>query len=831
MNKELLLIILLFINPYFIKGTNVDKCSEHFESIIGPKCSGIFDAESDYKCYYANNKCNYDYNGCAGYKPISPQTTIDPNVCVKIATSPNEICRAKNENTICSSEKKTCEEYKEGVDVCELLDSGDSDNKQCILNPFNNYKCESHFKTCSGITNATLCNSTILSDYKSYCYMDSLSEPANPTCKSGTRLCSSYQYFKRDEVTCKDLVGTSDDKSCIFDEKNNNCNEGLADCINYEGDNNNTCATYKPIDDNHEVIPLKKCVYDGALVANKCHQIDKICRDYNGEGEEFCETLKTSKTENTRCFLDGNNCKEKYIKCEAFNSDIENKLETNCSKIIPYVVDGESIKNINLHYKCELQTENQCKPIKKECSEISDEKVCKSHVLTTSPSKHCVFKNGKCIEEYATCSHYNSLENALKNHSYCIGIEESPNTKCVFNDNTKECKSEPKECKDYVTGQSEEYCTSIKNDTFRCALINGQCKEQYVSCGKYQDYNKEEDEEINREDCESIILEDESNRCIFEEDSKCVQYPKECSDYTGDSKQICETNYQPLDTDYKCVFIDNKCVERPKYQYCSSYRQKDQSICESIVLSDIYSTKCILQNGICTKVDIPCTDATNAEECSEIILKDNTKKHCVFYNNQCVEKYRSCSDYYGDVEKINKAICEGIIDEKCIFSNETEEQPKGNCKIDDNKNCTDFKVDVYSAGCISYTDTLDDKTKKCVYNSGICLTTAKYCLELTFTDEEEEEDIKSKCESAPTSGDNKKCTINSDGSGCKEIDKDKGGSGENNGDSGENKGDSGGDNGNNDNNNGDSQNNNENNFTKGQYLNKLLIILYLYLLL
>ena len=314
--------------------------------------------------------------------------------------------------------------------------------------------------------------------------------------------------------------------------------------------------------------------------------------------------------------------------------------------------------------------------------------------------------------------------------------------------------------------------------------------------------------------------------------------PKECSDYTGDSKSVCEANYKPLDDDYKCAFIDNKCIEIPNYAYCSSYRKKDKALCESIVLSDSHSVKCVLQNEVCTKVDIECAEAKSAEECSKITLKDSEKKHCVFYNNQCIEKYISCNAYDGDddVEKIDKSICEGILDQKCNYKNDTA---KGECVVDTQKNCSDFKVDLYSTECISHI--LDDNTKKCVYENGVCSTKQKSCLELAFVSETEEEK-KSKCESAPTSS-NKQCTINSDKSGCREVDKENGGnSGDNDNTDGKdnestNKPNTSPDDGNNGNNgnqqSGESQENNgnnEKNYSKGQSLNRLFIILCFYLL-
>lgn len=781
MNRKALLILLILIDSFLADDGPVlyDDCSG-FEVTKKQRCIGLAESGSGRTCTYsAPNTCEDNYADCGDYTLTEGVNEINKDICSKIISATQyKKCEVNSDKTLCQSVAKECGDYKdkESCLAANNLDEGYS----CR---FIDNTCKLHKDTCNDL-DSSKCNNNIPKTYKSKCLWGS------SACETKTRSCSEYTVYKDFGVLCKEL-SASEGHKCILDEDNDTCYEALADCEDFQADNTKSdeqngidCATYKHIDGNNKLDHLSKCEYKEEEETKSCSSSLKVCTDYKeGEDGKYCESFHTADSSKSRCFLENNKCKEKYISCEGYNVVAQaNRKAEECEAIIPYIINQDNSIEVNENKKCVFDEEKKsCGEEPKECYEIKDKDICISHVLNDNKkeNKRCVYKDNECQEQYRTCEKYqDDATNTNKNKADCEAIEYQGDysSKCVWTGETPQCKKTTKECKDYKSGQPEDYCNFISlNDTHRCVFVDNKCIEQYKTCDIY---NNEEGIKI-RTICESIIPLEQNMRCILKDDINCVEAKKECSDYKGDKKDECETKYAPLDDDYKCVFKDNKCVEQSVYTSCSAYRGKDKNICESIIPlrgnseTDTYSIKCLLQNGVCSRVEKPCSDGKNAVECS-LIIPMNSNKRCVFTENKCIEQYQTCALYESDISvtTIDENTCKKIIskdDKVCKYTENAGENNRGTC-IGETKKCNDFNAELYQTQCTDIQ--LKDNSKKCVYNiGGTCAITQKNCLELTF--ESTDKDVETICQNAPTEDANKICSINSDKTGCNEIDKPK----------------------------------------------------------
>ena len=780
-----IILFLLIINlDIFVSSTEKD-CSS-FETTLKQKCINFDINDNDHQCYYSNNKCltRDKYTNCADYKGTSGN--IDKDICESIIVSGKK-CVVEGSQCI---EANSCKYFSDPVN-CNNFNPGEG--KRCL---FIKNKCEAHYEECKDIDEENLCNANIPNPSKyspnkySKCSWDKTGE--TPSCKAIDRLCSEYSDIKDIGLglLCIDFKASTETKTCISDD--DTCvEEELVGCDEYKGDKEADCKTYKSIDEFGKLQPFYKCAF----------------KDTNEEGKK-CYDLK-------------------YITCNDYNTYVkkEDRKDTECQAIIPRQDDF----SIDVHYNCVYDSDaKECKKEKKECKEIKDKETCFAHSLDET-KKQCIFWKNECIEQYNSCENYETNVKAEdKKSEDCIIIQETPTKRCDYTDKSVCTAVTKTKCNEYQSGQPEAYCTSITlNDTHKCELIDNKCVETFKSC---ESYKEKEGKEISREICESIIPSESNNRCILEDDTSCKTIPKECSDYKGDLENECIENYAPLDIkNYKCTFKDNKCIEVPNYSSCSNYIGKDKNICESIEILEPEKYKCSLVNEKCQRIQKPCSDAKDAIECSKISLLDSKKK-CVFIDNKCTEQYKTCKDYMDDVDIVKEDICTKIISyeeveegseaitkiKKCTYEAPKNEGDKGKCTSTDRK-CEDFDVEQIQTECSLIS--LDDSTKKCVYNKGTCSINDKFCTEIGFLSGEK--DVEEKCKSAPTQDKNKICSIKSNNLGCKEIDKSE--------DSSSTK-DSTKDTTKKDNTKKDTTttkdaNNNENNYGKEKYLNKFLIII------
>ena len=780
MNRKNLFFLFLVISLNCII-CETDDCYTDFENVKKSSCVNLLYGNNTHTCTYSDNKCEVNYLHCTDY------TGTDQDVCKKINPS-DPLKKCKIVDNHCTEVYRICEDSKGESDCFELKvdEKGSSTGQRCL---YYQDKCKAYYDSCSDIKNAnienkeTTCNNNIPMTVTSTCLWD------QDDCKEqeNSRVCSDYEIFGHiDETNSPSRIKqcyqfkAPENYQCVIYGKT--CKAVYAGCENWSV-GKGECKDYFPIN-SHSIVPNKKC--NSTSDGSGCTEIPKLCHEYNEDFDQCISLITTINDVSKKiCVLDNNNkkCTEKFTACAAYNSvisDSTKRTENECTQIVPQ----------NDIFKCVFdKADNTCNEKRKKCEDFTSSQKCEAYIPELD-NKKCIWKNNKCIEVYKTCSDYNSNVNANdKNAADCQAIIENSFTKCVYFENNKTCVSKERNCSDYEAGQDKyNYCTSIgfksnniPDNNFGCAYDNGKCIYQYKSCSSYEG----NDTKI----CESIIATyPKYSKCALENDKTCTEVSRHCSEYTGNS-DVC-SYYEPSDTSqYICALVDNKCIEQRNaptqkiYSYCSDYRGKDKSICESISshLGSIatneytvyYSTKCSFEDERCVRKEISCNEVKTVSQCKSIVLK-NTRKHCVFVDGRCKEQYRTCTDYNNDedVEVIDRTTCEGIVSEPCAFSAPTSQDQKGTC-TSRAAQCSDFRFELLQLQCALITPT-NRVVNKCVYNNGYCKTTMKNCKEIDLSSSLESAKEKL-CESAPTTGDNKKCVYDSsiDSDGCQEIDKPK----------------------------------------------------------
>ena len=804
MNRKLLLIFLLFISPYFINNDEVDECNNNFEAKKKLTCESLTDDQKSYTCSYSSD-CKPQYSTCESYTPEAA-VTVDSSLCRNILTPKGKICKVNSDGTGC--ETLFCGDSEEiSENICSNLDFDTNEQekakKRCF---FNNKKCEVHYNECSYITNENDCKKNIpQSPLYSSCSWDGECKPVKKNCKD-------YESLSPLGFLCKQLEpedNTDNTKECVLEGEE--CKEELiskAGCNLYTGNVATECENdylhvIKPDDDSKDnyIPPNYRCEFNSDKTP-KCYPILKPCSDYQTKTE--CETYSTVVQDptKTRCFFiegEPGTCVEKPIICEVADS-------TNCNSITPYIVDENDIlKGKDEHSVCKY--DSSCIKVDKECSQITDGNICKAHEFTDSRKdlKKCVYKESTCIEVYKTCDIYEEKTTTkTKNDCEDIFINDDFYS-CSFEDN--KCKTVEKKCDD--TNANGNNCGFIKlyNKTHYCIQDiedTSKCKEQFRECNS---------NENDRNECESNIPYNVNKKCILKHDSECVLTTKKCDD--AKTQEECK-NYEPYDTiNNECIYdsTDSKCIELPKkFNYCSDYTGKNPTICQSINplnsegKSYSYPVKCNIVENKCKLIE-KCEDANNEIECMSIILKDSDKI-CVFdeSDSKCKPQYKDCSTNFeknkGNDETLYESKCVNLIGLTCFYDSTTK-------TCSSSKTCDNFNADLLAANCLSLTNSLNDKTKKCQYSSGTCSKTEKNCLEIkAYLSNLTNDEKKDLCKNEKV----KECNINI----CKESEQ------EQSTDTSKTNEDN---NNNNQNNDSGNDNGNNSNYSRGQYLNKLFILI------
>lgn len=816
MKKQFIFFIVLFI--FYVTAVNAaSECSD-FEAIIRKKCNDL-SSPGEY-CYYSDNECKVWYQDCEDY---NPDNNFNDNICTKINPSNSlKKCVVKNDEydenkKWCVSENKKCEDHNY-KDECVELEA--DTNKRCVL--FNG-ECKAHFDDCSvnSLNDKEICEKNIPRAKGNQCIWNELSS----ICQAESRKCKDYIEFLDIEgrnKECSELEYNTDSGAvCYWNKTNNICTEGYLQCEHLT--DKTKCNSIIPLNvDRNGFDNLLKCV----PTDSECETKKRTCNDYNNnkreeDTEEICKNLSPENEDNRNnkmCILNENNkkCEEIYITCDSYNLVIEenNRIENDCKSIKPRDVSlPDPTLEIKDEYKCILEAKS-CIERKKDCNEFNNnEDICNQH-FPNDFNKKCHYKDSSCIEIYKNCQIYESQEGTDNiNRENCESItpwyvdNDSGDRnfyKCEFKEEGgKHCETiEIKKCEDYG-GKDADFCKEIiiKNSAdrvkYNCVLKNDKCISQYKDCSTYKADGKKD-----KKTCEEITLYGDNDhpypyfRCFLEHDKDCEIKRKLCNEYKGEDENEC-SKYRASDDELKiCVFEDNKCIEKYKeqiYKYCSDYKGTDKFICESIQPhkstdnSIDYTSKCIYGKDGCERTSIECNEAKDIYECNSIVPTDSNKM-CIFKDNKCVEQYRACELYQDNEEKIDKEICESIIIDNSysyILSNLPGPNYKYKCEFhqgtgnDDNdpttckivpRTCKDFKISSITSECISISQLLTEKTKKCSFINSVCTLVSKTCLdlkdEITVTAEI--------CKASSTSSDAKLCDVDIDENkvikGCKEVD-------------------------------------------------------------
>ena len=736
MNTKLLLVI-LFISPYFINCQGEKTCSSLFGQTEGntifdlfkqSKCNSLSVSDKE-RCFYDGTNCVSQYKNCADYT-VSTGQTIVSSTCTGI-TPENTKKKCVVDGSQCKEVFKVCSDYTLVGPECSSLQIKEEgtpvDGQRCALDK--NNKCGIHYNECSGVSSNenNACTNNIPSNAAKECEWDE-------TCKSKDRGCAQYSEINTfyGNTKCSSL-SHGENKKCVLKEANT-CEE-KASCSDYKESDSTECGNYVPIDagkDNLDISDLYKCAID--LTKNpgqQCVETKKLCTEI-GSGNN-CEALYTYDLSKKRCFLSGTVCKEVYIGCSLGD-------DSNCTTTIPYkLVNNVVVEDV--HSKCVFDTTCQLKD--KECQDIADQATCLAHSFTDSRknTKKCIYTGTTCKEVFQTCELYE--QSGAINDAGCKEIHSSSDPyECIFTAAKTDpvvaatCKTKEREC---GSADGNSYlCQNIKanNSTYYCLFNSGECKEHHRECKTTSD----------RLECESNIPFDSNNKeCILVHDSKCQLTSKET---------------------------------QQKYNYCSDLKENDSTKCSAIIpLTEsgeayTYSVKCGIKDSKCVLIEPECDGITNKLQCLNTKLKDSNKI-CVYTKvggtDTCVEQYKNCATFEAHkadiLEADRQAECEALIGQKCTYTNNVCSAKTFECK--------DFNPDFLEENeCTVLTDSITDKSQKCVYTGVTCSQVKKTCAELsTFSSSVKAEEKESVCSKAEVSETDKKCIVKSDGSGCQLVDK------------------------------------------------------------
>lgn len=491
--------------------------------------------------------------------------------------------------------------------------------------------------------------------------------------------CSDFETIKK--TSCESITFSNTTHKCKL--INDKCIVSYIGCEQYTGDNNQTCQQIAASEAGY------KCIIKDVEGTNKCTPVKKSCSEY--VKGDVCSNLDPG-DDKKRCILVGDKCESHYKACA------DEKDQNKCPLNIP-----EAVVN-----KCIWDSELKCIDNYGKCDDYkgNDQNVCKG------------------------IKPLNSESNALDHLS-----------KCLFDSSAeKKCDKVSKTCKDFIYGDDDDsYCeafTTSTPDKTMCALLNKECKEQFITC---EIYNALENGLKNKTFCEAIIPYDTTNsvfdytsKCVFIEDTSkntktCKLSKKDCSEIKDESD--CKVHI-PENSDKMCVFINKQCKE--VYKSCDIYNNKDEipknvSFCESIEIftedKEIdYSNQCVFKeaDGICSPKAKKCDNyksSQSKEYCININLGAESKNKCALINKECIEQPDTCEDYEGT----NRTICQNIVtseEKKCILEKDKD------CKTI-TKLCSEYSGKDKDE-CRKYR-ALDKDYKKCIMVNDKCTEQYLYC--------------------------------------------------------------------------------------------------------
>ena len=415
----------------------------------------------------------------------------------------------------------------------------------------------------------------------------------------------------------------------------------------------------------------------------KCHQFTTNAACVEVEVDDGCNIndqhncVKTDQSSTSyQCYFTDNTNK----KCKKVN--IDDKCEINSSKIC----DKKSGVTLDANKKCLLINGGKdCKLQDKVCYDYNSD--CNTH------GENCVKING-----FSTCSiatvdakcEINASGNCVDKANGGIGDYE----KCGFDDYYTECKPINKACSDMAADKCAQ-CRSSPTG-YTCSKVGGACKNVKIdsSC------------KIDNEQCVKTSTNTDKNVCKFKNgNTECKFYEVNTNCKLTESTGVLSCDNDGLTDDkQKCAFIDNdqtKC--QPRATVCSDYTTN----CESTSLAT--NKKCSVYSGYYCReytVDEYCTVKAGKCERKSGVAADQfgTTQECLFDKDEksCTRKTKECKNYYSNCRSHDTDTI------SCLYKNNDYCLPitlDGNCKVDEDGDCTNKKTIDNSKICSFDSDT------------------------------------------------------------------------------------------------------------------------------
>ena len=441
------------------------------------------------------------------------------------------------------------------------------------------------------------------------------------------------------------------------------------------------------------------------------------------------------------CYYNKTQCIETYAECEKYTGI--NQDPTTCQKIIPLIMNDSADKG-----SYAPDSLNKCEMVSKHCAEkprvCTDYKkrnddadtLCtqlKSEKDSTNVNAHCILSGEECKDVYSSCESYNLLvtnEND-RDEDECKLIPTDNFHKCTFEN--KQCKTEKKKCEEIT---EDTVCNSHTLDDAekKCIFKSNSCQEEFKNCDTYKNHHSSDPTNIEKNVCEAITPSYNNDltkyKCVYKDTDgtkTCEQKLKECEEYEGNDKYLCESLSTPDSDIYSCKLINNKCVTQ--YKNCFQYSQQikdgkaasNKTTCESIVISSSYYRCFYTKDKYCEELKKLCSEAVDEYSCNYESRSLNTNKKCFFENGKCVEKYDGedyhyCSEYIGTDKDICMSIKPYYHDSYSIDYSSRCEYKNNEC-VRVSKKCEEAEDEI----------TPTDTNKKCVFTNNKCVEQYKTC--------------------------------------------------------------------------------------------------------
>lgn len=447
-----------------------DDCSD-FEEVKFDSCRRLRPVDNNKICSLINNKCVSTYKNCEDYN----DGNIQKDICESIIPENYITDKCVFSGNKCNTEQRFCSDFKVGAEPiinCEFLKAKDS-KKRCL---FFNDQCIEQYIHCEDYkeNNKEICESILLYDLgETDIYNKCVLEGGK--CITKERLCEDCIYsYGIHTFFCEGLKTSDNSKRCAL--VGSKCKEQYKQCEYYEGNNKEICESIEPYDEYEESSDYSsKCV----LEEGKCIKKKKdSCSEYKPGDEYSCEGIQL-KNSLKACVYYEDKCIETYKTCEDYIGN--NKEE--CESIFPNN-HKDGFNFINYRLKC-IYENKKCITKTKSCSEHkfngsihrkTNWEICQD-LKVSDENKYCFLSKGGCIESYLNCEDYN--KNVEKDICESIIPENYEESKCIYDNENKLCKTVKKACSTFQADLLSDFCESYGFWTKKkCSYSSGKCSKK-----------------------------------------------------------------------------------------------------------------------------------------------------------------------------------------------------------------------------------------------------------------------------------------------------------------------------------------------------------------